>query len=107
LRQVLSDLLENARQANPGGKITLSASAVPGASVAEVWVEDHGAGVPKLIRDHLGEPFFTTRENGNGLGLFNAVTYAKALGGKLEVSDRTGGGAKISLQLPLLQTQSI
>lgn len=107
LRQVLSDLLENARQANPGGKITLSASAVPGASVAEVWIEDLGAGFPKLIRDHLGEPFFTTRENGNGLGLFNAMTYAKAMGGNLEVSDRTGGGAKISLQLPLLQTQGI
>jgi two-component system sensor histidine kinase RegB len=107
LRQVLGDLLENARLANPGGTITLSASAVPGTSVAEVLIEDQGAGVPKLIREHLGEPFFTTRDNGNGLGLFNAVTYAKALGGKLEVSDRLGGGAKISLHLPMLQTQSI
>jgi len=61
--------------------------------------------VPSFIREHLGEPFFTARENGNGLGLFNAFTFAKAMGGRLEISDRSEGGAKISLQIPMLVPQ--
>lgn len=105
LRQVISDLLENAQLANPGGTITVVAAGIPDAGLAEVSIEDQGSGVPAIIREHLGEPFFTTRENGNGLGLFNAFTFAKAMGGKLEVSERSGGGARISLQIPLFQSQ--
>lgn len=105
LRQVMADLLENAQEAGEGWPIQLVARKVSGTGFAEIRVEDRGSGVPAHIREHLGEPFFTTRENGNGLGLFNAYTYAKAMGGKLEVINRSEGGARISLQIPLLIPQ--
>lgn len=82
------------------------ANEIPGTGLAELRVEDHGSGVPSFIKDHLGEPFFTARENGNGLGLFNAFHFAKAMGGRLEISDRSEGGARISLQIPLLAFQT-
>ncbi|NBO37566.1 sensor histidine kinase [bacterium] len=105
LKQVIADLLENARQACPTGVIKMSARSNDIAGVVELQIEDQGPGVPLVIREHLGEPFFTTRDNGNGLGLYNAVTFAKAMGGLLQISDRPEGGAKITLQLPILQPE--
>ncbi len=105
LRQVISDLLENARQANPNGKIILSAEGHSQKGHVEIKIEDDGAGVPDIVRKHLGEPFLTTREDGHGLGLFHAVTFARALGGFLRIDDRPEGGTRIILQLPLVETR--
>lgn len=103
LKQVISDLLDNAKQACPTGIIRISARSDERTGLMELHIEDEGPGVPQMIRNHLGEPFFTTRDGGNGLGLFNAVTFAKAMGGILQISDRLEGGAKITLQIPLIQ----
>jgi signal transduction histidine kinase len=51
-------------------------------------VIDQGLGFPRVVRENLGQPFFSTSEAGAGLGLYHAVTLCKAMGGYLKVEDR-------------------
>lgn len=69
LRQVIFNLLINAIQAvKPGGRVTVSFSAEPH-SDAVLTVEDDGPGVPPDQREQIFRPYFTTHEEGSGLGL--------------------------------------
>jgi signal transduction histidine kinase len=99
LVQVLLDLLSNAAAAAPpGGELALEARAV-GDSV-EIDVEDSGPGVPDELRARIFEPFFTTREKGTGLGLAIAKQIVEAHAGRIDVAERSGGGARFRISLP-------
>jgi signal transduction histidine kinase len=99
VRQVLVGLLVNAVEAaGRNGEITLDAVRREG--TVEIAVADSGPGVPAELRTRIFEPFFTTRARGTGLGLPIARQIAEAHGGKLEVDDRRGGGARFTLRLP-------
>lgn len=100
LRQVILDLVDNAYRAKSDGPIVVRSHRNDQRGEVELHVDDQGPGVPQIVRDHLGEPFFTTRENGHGLGLFHAHSFAKAMGGQLRITDRTGGGSTVSLTFP-------
>src|SRR5205814_966729 len=72
LRQVLINLLENALDAmtaEAGGPRTLSVAVGNGHGAAALEVRDSGPGVPAEVLPHLGEPFFSTKPSGTGLGL--------------------------------------
>src|SRR5437667_148346 len=73
-------------------------SAAQGA--VEIAVADSGPGVPAELRARIFEPFFTTRPHGTGLGLAVARHIVEAHGGRIEVGERTGGGARFTLRLP-------
>jgi signal transduction histidine kinase len=64
---------------------------------ARVW--DNGPGVPERIREAIFQPFYSTREQGTGLGLTIAIEAAKSLGGTLLLEDRTPG-ACFAVYLP-------
>jgi signal transduction histidine kinase len=97
--QVLLGLLANAAEAAPsGGEVALGAHASDG--VVELAVADSGPGVPPDLRARIFEPFFTTRPRGTGLGLAVARQIVEAHGGRIEVGERTGGGARFTLLLP-------
>jgi two-component system sensor histidine kinase RegB len=66
-------------------------------------VLDRGPGVPASVLEHVGEPFFTTKAAGEGmgLGLFLARSTVERLGGSVVLANRSGGGAVCSLRLPL------
>ncbi len=97
--QVLLGLLANAAAAAPsGGEVALAAAAADGA--VEIAVADSGPGVPVELRARIFEPFFTTRPHGTGLGLAVARHIVEAHGGRIEVGERTGGGARFTLRLP-------
>jgi len=101
--QALLNLLDNASQAMDAARSSAPVDVevalnAPGFSVA---VLDRGVGWPSLVRKNIGQPFLTTKEDGNGLGLYNAHTLAVALGGKLHLEDRDGGGAVARFILPL------
>jgi signal transduction histidine kinase len=52
---------------------------------------------------HLGEPFFTTKERGSGLGLGISRRIVEEHGGKLEVRSRAGEGTEVEVTLPPLE----
>jgi signal transduction histidine kinase len=59
----------------------------------EIEVADNGAGVPEGLRQDIFLPFFTTRQDGTGVGLSLARQVVLAHRGSISVGDRTGGGA--------------
>jgi len=102
LKQVLLNLLTNARQAlADGGTITVSVSTEGDRAV--VRVSDTGPGIPDGLRERVFEPFFSTRgERGTGLGLTVSRTIARLHGGTLRLEDGgEGGGATFALELPI------
>jgi signal transduction histidine kinase len=105
IRQILDNLLSNARHATPdGGQITVQVSQQ--GDKVQVEVTDTGPGVPPGARERVFERF--TRLNGtypqgtggNGLGLAIARSIATAHSGTLTCADPVGPGARFQLRLP-------
>lgn len=96
LERVLDNLLDNARQAAPDGEIliTLGATGV----WAEIGVRDSGPGFSPEAREHLFEPFHTTKRGGSGLGLASCLTIVQAHGGEVTVAE--GARGEIRVRLP-------
>jgi len=96
----LINLLENALQAcRVGGSVSLTVGG-DGSPFAAFIVEDNGSGIPDAAREHLFEPFFTTRGEGSGLGLAIVRQVAEAHGGWVDWSAIESGGSRFALYLP-------
>jgi two-component system sensor histidine kinase RegB len=65
-------------------------------------VTDHGAGMSPEVLARAGEPFYTTKAQGQGtgLGLFVARSTMEQLGGALTITSRAGHGTTVSMTLP-------
>ena len=100
LKQVSLNLVLNALEALPEGGIVRVALVV-GEREAEITVHDDGPGIPPELLRRVGEPFFTTRPQGTGLGLFLARRAAEGAGGTLRIESRPGEGTRVTLRLPL------
>jgi two-component system sensor histidine kinase RegB len=98
LRSALLNLLNNAADASPeemdiflnwdGVNITLE-------------IHDHGPGLTSEAAARAGSVFFTTKQEGHGLGLFLANATLERLGGSVRLSNREGGGATTEVIIPL------
>lgn len=95
IRQALLNLFINAAEALNGasGTIRLSVTADP----FSIRVEDNGPGLLPEVEHQLFNPFFTTKENGTGLGLATVHAIVSAHGGKIEVTRSSLGGAAFTL----------
>jgi signal transduction histidine kinase len=100
VRRALLNLGKNALQAlgEAGGELTLSCRR-EGDEVVLVC-RDSGPGIAAGHLPRLFEPFFTTREQGTGLGLALVAETARAHGGTVEVDSAPGAGARFTLRLP-------
>jgi len=98
LTQVLTNLVLNALAAVPEGGI-INLHLVRNGSGFMIDVHDTGPGVPPESREHLFEPFYTTRNGGNGLGLAVSRELINRMGGTLEYRDG-GTGATFAIHLP-------
>lgn len=100
LNQALANLLQNAAQASPGGRVRLSWRA--GGRWVELRVEDDGPGVDPALAERIFEPFFTTKPVGRGSGLGLAIVHSVAgeHGGTVTVGRSPLGGAAFTLRLP-------
>ncbi|MBS3996341.1 MAG: cache domain-containing protein, partial [Hydrogenophaga sp.] len=104
LQQVVINLLINAIQAMPeGGDLLLHTrdwDAQQGAAGAQLSVADSGAGLPPGVQERLFRPFFTTKNDGNGLGLWISMGLVERYGGRISADNRTHGpGAVFTVQL--------
>ncbi len=100
ITQVLLNLIINGIQAvGEQGRVTVRA-AISGEALL-VRVQDTGPGIPAQEMGEIFDPYFTTKEEGSGLGLWIAQQIAMAHGGNLRAENATGGGAIFTLSLPL------
>lgn len=97
--QALLNLLLNAIQAMPDGG-TLTVSAQPVRDRLELRVADTGQGIPPEDQDRIFDPYFTTKNQGTGLGLATVRTIAEAHGGRVRVASEPGSGTEVTLELP-------
>jgi len=98
LRRAFANLLRNAAEAMGGrGSIEIAVSR-DGAGLA-VTIADHGAGIPDDLRQRVFEPYFTTKQDGTGLGLALVRQTIEAHNGSITVAETPGGGATFSIVL--------
>ena len=69
----------------------------------QINIRDEGTGMTQEQINRLGEPYFTTKEKGTGLGLMVSYSIIKAMGGSILVTSEQGKGTCFSLRLPILQ----
>jgi two-component system sensor histidine kinase HydH len=97
--QALLNLLLNAIQAMPrGGTLTVSAQQVR--DRLELRVADTGEGIPVEDQNKIFDPYFTTRNQGTGLGLATVRAIVEAHGGRVRVASDVGRGTEMILDLP-------
>jgi len=98
LKQVYLNLILNALEAMAeGGALVVSVDA---RDAYEVRIQDNGPGIPPEVVEKLGQPFFTTRAQGTGLGLFLARRLIESAGGTLTVTSEVGRGTSCTVRLP-------
>jgi len=103
--QALAALIENAQQASPPGDDVVLRVGRAGDRI-HFEIRDHGAGMPADVLARVGEPFFTTKPAGRGMGLgvFLARAVADRLGGAVTITSAPGTGTSVVFALPLDQT---
>jgi len=102
IKQALLNLVKNATAAMPEkGKLRLS-TAVQGDEL-RIIVADSGVGIPEDKLGKIFEPYFTTKENGTGLGLTLTYKIIKEHGGDIAVTSRPGQGSTFTITLPIPQ----
>lgn len=102
LRQVVMNLLTNAVEAMPGGGDLLIDVVHLRQDKLEVRIQDSGVGMRPEQLNRLGEPFYTTKEQGRGLGLMICYKMIYTLQGELQVQSEHGKGTTVQLKLPLV-----
>lgn len=109
IEQVLLNLLLNARDAfddtTEDRRITVSArsrTSPDGGRMLELCVADNGMGMSEAVRERATEPFFTTKQpgQGTGLGLSSAYAIVTEHGGRLTFESRVGAGTTARVELP-------
>lgn len=100
MKQVFINLFKNAIEAMPkGGKITVIADKKNSEEICIVC-RDEGNGIPQENIDRLQEPFFSTKENGTGLGLMVSYRIIEEHNGRIEVESIPDKGTIFKIYLP-------
>jgi two-component system sensor histidine kinase KdpD len=107
MERVLANLLQNAiKYSPPRAPVGISAHVTTNGEL-ELSVEDEGPGIPVESRERIFEPFYRNRADvesqvpGHGLGLAICQHIVREHGGRIEVTDRPGGGARFNVLLPI------
>ena len=102
-QQVILNLLQNATQAMPEGgevHVEVQTTATPDATQTTLCIRDQGIGMTDEVQDKLFTPFFTTKEDGTGLGLVTSKKIIDAHGGHIRVESQPGKGTSFFISLP-------
>ena len=100
IKQVIINLIKNALESmEDPGIITITIRKCEGQSVLSIT--DEGCGIPNELVEKLGQPFFTTKSNGNGLGLMMCYKIMEEHEGRIEVQSELGVGTTFYVFLPL------
>ena len=99
LRQVFLNLLKNSLEAMPdGGELSINISVQKNEAV--ISIKDTGCGIPQESLKRIGEPFYTTKESGTGLGLMMCFKIIESHNGRLEIESEPGKGTACKIYMP-------
>ena len=102
IREVFFNLILNALQViGPGGEIQVGITYAKADKVFVIQVADNGPGIPPENLDKVFNPFFTTRPEGIGLGLFVTQQIVHRYGGSIRTESEPGEGTLFVIELPL------
>jgi len=101
VRQVLLNLLNNAREAAPPEKGRISVGLDSQNSHVELRVSDNGPGIPEAARERIFAPFYSTKPEGTGLGLAVVRSLVERAGGDVHHAPAENGGATFVVRWPL------
>jgi PAS domain S-box-containing protein len=105
IQQVLVNLVSNAldamRQTPPERRKVEISTAGSGENEVRLSVRDHGTGIRAEVREHLFDQFFTTKEQGLGMGLAIVRSIVESHGGKIQAENVADGGARFHFTLPV------
>ncbi|KMK67103.1 ATP-binding protein [Puniceibacterium sp. IMCC21224] len=115
LEQVFVNLLLNALDAlllengktRPGGQVQVSM--ISDSQHVQVAVTDNGSGISSDILDKIGEPFFSSKQSGDGLGLGLSIcrTILGEFGGTMQITASDSGGTRVTVSLPRATMPSV
>ena len=111
ISQVIHNMVLNASQAMPeGGVIEIVAKNVdaetsrnvslPPEPHVAIAIRDQGPGIPNALQDKIFDPYFTTKENGSGLGLAAAYSIVRNHDGQIRLKSTEGHGSTFTVYLP-------
>lgn len=103
LRQVILNMVKNAKEAMPkGGTLTIATGREKDRVL--IHIRDTGIGIPEEHRNKIFEAFFTTKQKVKGVGLGLSVCYGiiKSHGGEIKVESEEGKGTHFTISLPIL-----
>lgn len=99
-KQALMNLIKNGIEAMPsGGTIGLTAERIT--QLVMIRITDTGQGMSPVQLKQMGQPFFTTKEKGTGLGLLVSIRIVEAMGGTIHFESEIGKGTQVTIMLPL------
>ena len=102
MRQILLNLLINGAEACLSAEkpLKLGLSILEQAEFIELRVLDFGPGIPKRKMKKLFEPFYTTRQQGSGLGLYLTLKIVEELRGRIDIQSEPGEKTEFIIYLP-------
>lgn len=107
MKQVFINVLKNAIESMPhGGKITVQTVKVDEEQIL-LRVTDTGEGIPKERLPYLGEPFYSLKEKGTGLGLMMCYKIIEEHQGKIHITSKVNEGTTVDIILPVHEPQKL
>lgn len=102
LNQVLLNIIKNSIEAvDTKKKSYIKVYIKKTKEFVKIYIEDNGIGIPKENLKRISEPFFTTKQNGTGLGVLLSKEIIAAHNGKIEYESEEEKGTKVTITLPL------
>ena len=102
LEQSLINIVKNGIESmDEGGRLEITT--VYDIPLVRIKIRDEGKGMTRYQMGRLGEPYFTTKENGTGLGMMVSYSLIKSMGGNINVESDIGNWTSFSIELPLVQ----
>ncbi|ULT59115.1 PAS domain S-box protein [Neobacillus drentensis] len=99
LTQVFLNIIQNALEATEK-KGQVHIKVMPESTGVTIKINDNGCGIPRERLSKLGEPFYSTKERGTGLGLMTCYRIVEAHQGRINIESQEGNGTTVSIWLP-------
>jgi PAS domain S-box-containing protein len=107
VKQVLINFIKNGIEASPtGGCVEVAMKKSSDDEFVQILIRDFGCGMDEDVLKNIGKPFFTTKEDGTGLGLMVSNNIIKHHNGKIDIQSEKGKGTQFIISLPIYSKKS-